>query len=266
MFDVIYLAFEYPEHFMFMLLRVGGLILSSPIFGRVNIPMYARIMFAIVLTHLFMLMFPPTHEVVYDGLLGFVLLCAFEMLMGIALAFVTNLFFTSVLVAGHMIDRQIGFGIVSVFDAQNQSQIPITGTILNLMILVVFLAVNGHLRLIEIMALVIEGIPVGTAAFTPGVGLVAIELFIRSFLLGIMIALPIIAAGLVIEVILGILMRFVPQIHMFVVGIPLKMVVGLMVLTVSLPVFVGFTTVIFDEMFLGIQRMFATFGTTAVIG
>jgi flagellar biosynthetic protein FliR len=262
MFDVIYLIFDNPSYFMFMAIRVGGLILSSPIFGRINVPMNARIMFSIVLTHLFMVMFPPTHEIVYTNLIGFVLICVSELLIGIALAFVTNLFFTTILITGHMIDRQIGFGIVSVFDIQHQTQIPITGTILNMMMLVVFLIMNGHLRLVEIIALAIEGIPIGTATFSPGIGLVAVELFIRSFLLGIMASLPIVAAGFLIEVILGILMRMVPQVHMFVVGIPLKMFVGLIVFMFSLQVFVGFTVLIFDEMFSGIERMFATFGTT----
>ena len=247
------------NYFILLLLRVGGLVYSSPIFGRVNVPGRAKICLVIALSYLFFIVFPTSSVFEYSTLMGFLLVCAGELLLGITLAFVTNLFFALMFTAGQLIDMQIGFGIVNVFDIQNNTQIPMLGNVLNIMLLMVFFAANGHLRLIEIVYLTIERMPIGTLVFSFDIGLLAFEIFSRAFLIGVMVALPIVACGLTMQIILGVIMRMVPQIHMFVVGIPMKMLVGLFVFATSLPVYVNFSEVIFSELFSGIDRMFSMF-------
>ena len=255
------------DYFILLLFRVGGLVISSPIFGRVNVPALAKIGLTAAIGYLFFTLFPQTADIEYSTLIGFVLICAVELLLGISLAFVTNIFFAlTAYAAGQLIDMQIGFGIVNVYDVQNSTQAPVMGNILNLMLLLVFFAVEGHLRLIDVICLTIEKMPVGTLVLSPEIGLIAGEIFMRSFLLGIMVALPILASGLTLEIILGMMMRTVPQIHMFVVGVPLKMLTGLIIFTVTLPVYVGFSNVIFDELFNGVGKMFETFGALQIAG
>jgi len=248
------------DYFILILFRVSGLILSSPIFGRVNVPMVAKLGLVATLSFLLFSLFPQTVAVQYSTLLSFALVCAGELLLGMALAYVINIFFSLVaFTAGQLIDMQIGFGIVNVFDAQNNTQVPMMGNVLNIMLILMFYAVNGHLRLIEMIYLTIERMPIGTLVFSPMIGITALELFMRAFMLGVMMALPIIASGLTLEICFGMMMRAVPQIHMFVVGIPMKMLVGLILFMVTLPVFGGFSARIFDELFLGIEKMFANF-------
>ena len=248
------------DYFILLAFRMGGLVVSSPIFGRVNVPMLAKIGLLTSLTYLMFLLFPQTVAITYSTLLGFFLLVAGELLLGMALAYVTNVCFSLVaFTAGQLIDMQVGYGIVNVFDAQNNTQVPMMGNVLNIMLVLMFFIQNGHLRLIEIIYLTVERMPVGTLVFSPAIGLTALEIFVRAFMLGIMIALPIIASGLTIEMGFGMLMRAVPQIHMFIVGIPLKMLVGLILFIVSLPVYANFSYRIFNELFDGIGRMFANF-------
>jgi len=248
------------DYFILLMFRVGGLVISSPIFGRVNIPVMAKIGLTLAVSYLFFTIFPQTAAITYSSLIGFVLICAGELLLGMALAFVTNIFFSlTSYTAGQIIDMQIGFGIVNVYDVQNNTQAPVMGNILNLMLLMLFFAVNGHRQLIEMVYLTINRIPVGGLAFSPNIGLVALEIFARAFMIGVMMALPILASGLTLEIAFGLLMRAVPQIHMFVIGIPLKMLVGIIVFAVTLPIYAGFSSRIFDELFNGIERMFATF-------
>lgn len=248
------------DYFILLLLRVGGLVFASPIFGRINIPQIVKIGLIVAITYLFFTIFPQTVALEYSSLIGFVLICASELLLGIALAFVTNLFFSiTTFTAGQLIDMQIGFGIVNVYDIQNNTQIPMMGNILNLMLLMLFFIVNGHLRLIDMVYLTIDNMPIGTLVISPKVGQVALEIFMRAFMLGVMMALPILASGLTLEIAFGVLMRAVPQIHMFVVGVPLKMIVGIIIFVFTLPVFANFSERIFGEMFRGIESMFATF-------
>jgi len=248
------------DYFILIILRMGGLVLSSPIFGRVNVPLVAKLGLVVSLGYLMFMVFPQTVAIHYSTLLGFVLLCAGELLLGMALAYVTNVFFSlTAFTAGQLIDMQIGFGIVNVFDAQNNTQVPMMGNVLNIMFILMFFVVNGHLRLIEIVYLTIERMPIGTLVFSPTIGLTALEIFIRAFVLGVMMALPIIASGLTLEIAFGMMMRAVPQIHMFVVGIPMKMLIGLIIFVVTLPVFGNFSERVFNELFLGIEKMFANF-------
>jgi len=251
---------ESADYFILMLLRVGGLVFASPIFGRVNIPIITKIGFITTITYLFFTIFPQTVGIEYSTLLGFTLLCAGELLLGMALAFVTNVFFSlTAFTAGQLIDMQIGFGIVNVFDVQNNTQVPMMGNVLNIMMILLFFAVNGHTKLIEMVYLTVDRMPLGTLVFSAQIGYTALEIFMRSFTLGVMMALPIIASGLTLEIGFGMLMRAVPQIHMFVVGIPIKMLVGLIIFSVTLPVFGGFSSRVFDELFIGIEQMFANF-------
>ena len=248
------------DYFVLLIFRVGALVVTSPIFGRVNIPQMAKICFTVAIGFMFFTIFPQTVPIVYSTLAGFLLLCISELLLGIALSYVTNIFFALVaFTAGQIIDMQIGFGIVNVYDAQNNMQAPVMGNVLNMMLLIMFFALNLHHRLIEMVYLTIERMPIGTLMVTPNIAYVALELFIRAFTMGIMMALPILASGLTLEIAFGVLMRAVPQIHMFVIGIPLKMFIGMFVFMATLPVFITFSSRIFSEMFNGIERMFAVF-------
>ncbi|MDR2572127.1 MAG: flagellar biosynthetic protein FliR [Oscillospiraceae bacterium] len=248
------------DYFILIVLRMGGLVFSSPIFGRVNLPIIAKIGLITTLSYMMFNIFPQTVAIHYSTLLGFVILCAGELLLGMALAYATNVFFSlTAFTAGQLIDMQVGFGIVNVFDAQNNTQVPMMGNVLNIMFILIFFAVEGHLRLIEIIYLTIDRMPMGTLVFSPAIGLTALEIFMRAFVLGVMMALPIIASGLTLEIGFGMMMRAVPQIHMFIVGIPMKMIVGITIFIVTLPVFGNFTARIFDELFLAIEKMFANF-------
>jgi len=248
------------DYFILLIFRMSGLVFSSPIFGRVNVPNIAKIGLVLSLGYLMFLIFPQSVAIQYSTLIGFVLICAGELLLGMALAYVTNVMFSLVaFTAGQLIDMQIGFGIVNVFDAQNNTQVPMMGNVLNIMFILLFFGVNGHLRLVEIIYLTIDRMPIGTLVFSPVIGWTALEIFMRAFILGVMIALPIIASGLTIEIGFGMLMRAVPQIHMFVIGIPLKMLVGITLFIFTLPVFARFSERVFSEMFIGIEQMFANF-------
>jgi flagellar biosynthetic protein FliR len=249
---------ENADFFVLLLFRVSGLIFASPVFGRNILPARVKIGLVATLAFLFFTVFPPT-PVAYDTLFGFALIAVGELLMGIALAFVTNVFFSLTFIAGQLIDMQIGFGIANVYDAQNNTQIPMLGNLLNTVLLIVFFGVGGHLRLIEIVYVTISRMPVGSLTFSPAIGTAALEVFAMTFTLGVMVAMPIIASGLVLEFVFGMLVRTVPQLNMFVVGVPVKMFVGFITLIFTLPVFVNFSERIFSEMFVGIEKMFSVF-------
>lgn len=246
------------DYLLLLFLRVSGLIFSSPIFGRKNIPVMAKIGYCVCIAYVLFKSVQVTQQLDYNGdVFLFVLLCLKELLFGLALGFVLNAFFTLVFTAGQMIDMQMGFGLVNVFDPQSNLSIPMVGNFLNIIMLLVFFAVDGHHRLIQILYTTVVCIPVGSVVFSPKIALVAVQLFIETFILAFSVALPVIAAGLLGEALLGVVIRSVPQINPFAVGLPLKVITGFVVLLAMIPVYVNFLPQIFDKMYAGVDNIFA---------
>ncbi len=249
------------DYALLLFLRVSGLVWPSPIFGRRTVPSLVKIIFICSLSFIFLLTFPaPEDGIVYGTVLEYILVCVKELLFGLAMGFVTTFFFNLVYSAGQIMDMQIGFGIVSVYDIQNNSQVPVMGNILNIVLVIVFFCVNGHLKLIAILHATFSKIPIGHVMLSVDFVTVMLEVFSLTFVLAIMVAMPILAAGIILEVAMGVLIRSVPQMNMFVVGIPVKILVGLLILLMSMPIFVNFSNTIFTEMFQSIEKVFSTFG------
>ena len=261
------LTATFEESWIFILLvfmRVSGLIFSSPIFGRNAIPTIVKIGFCASLTLLFISSVPTVMEQMaafrYDGTtLSLVLLCVMELLYGLVLGYVQNLFFQMIaFTGGQVIDMQMSFGMVNVFDVQSNLSVPMMGNFFNLLLLMVFFATQSYSYLIRIMLVAIEEIPIGTTQLNPEIGIVALQLFVEAFLLSCIIAIPVIASGLVGEACFGILMRVVPQMNAFAIGIPVKVILGFLVVFAMIPIYVQYVPGIFDKMFQGLELMFAT--------
>ena len=244
------------DAFILIFLRVTALIVSSPVFGRRNLPNSLKICFCIVLTYVIFTAYTNVPQIKYNGILEYALLCIKELLFGLVLGYVTTLFFSIAQTAGYVIDMQMGFGMVNVFDVQSNISVPLTGNFLNIILLVTFFGVNGHLQLIRILQATFIQIPIGAVSLDPKIAMTAIEVFALAFVLAINVAMPIIASGLMGEVIMGFIIRTVPQMNVFVVGIPLKIILGFMVLLLVIPVFVSFSDTIFQQMFSAIDKMF----------
>ncbi len=124
--------------------------------------------------------------------------------------------------------------------------------------LIVFFILDAHLRLIEVLYITVDRIPIGSVVLSPELGIVALELFAKSFLLAVYVAMPIIASGMIGEVSLGIMIKTMPQMNAFSIGLPMKVLLGLVVLAMVIPVYANFSGVIIDELFIGLEKMFAT--------
>lgn len=252
------------DYALLLFIRVSGLIMPSPIFGRRNLPSIIKISFCILLTCLFFVSFPlPEGGVSARAPIEYFFMCFKELLFGLTMGFLLTMFFNIAIMAGQLMDMQIGFGMASVFDIQFNSQIPVAGNIMNLILLVLFFSMNGHLKLIEMIHTTIVQIPIGQVYLSPELALAIIGSFCQSFVLAIMLAMPLLASGIVLEMAMGVLLRAVPQMNMFVVGIPMKLLIGLIMLLIMIPAFTGFSEKIFNELFLAIGQTFSTFGAAA---
>lgn len=235
---------------LLLFLRMTGLFALSPVLGRRNIPAMAKIGLCLFLSYIFLAAQPSAVLMPNAGnLLEYALLCVKELLVGLAIGWLTTLFFDVVVMAGQIMDVQIGFGLAQIFDPDMQSQVSFVGSFLNYGLLLYFFAVNGHHTLIKIMYFSFGEIPVGQVVLRPEIADMCIKAFSAAVSMAVSVALPIIAAELIIEVVMGIMIRSVPQLNIFVVGLSVKILAGLFALMLLIPFFAAYGDSIFKALF-----------------
>ncbi|MDD2457519.1 MAG: flagellar biosynthetic protein FliR [Eubacteriales bacterium] len=236
-------------HYFLVFLRLGGFFLATPVFGRRTLPAQFKVGFCLLLTLLLVPVQDLPAEPADYPVVTFALLILQETGIGLILGFVGQVFFGLTQVAGQIMDVELGLGIGSVLDPQTYTQSPLSGVFLNLGLLLYFLANNGHLHLIRILSQSFQLAPVGTALSWMALAPLAIAQFTSAFSLAVSLSLPLIGASLLVEVFLGILMRSIPQIHAYTVGIPMKTLLGVVVLLGMQPLYGPFAEKVFEQLF-----------------
>ncbi|AGC67602.1 flagellar biosynthetic protein FliR [Thermoclostridium stercorarium subsp. stercorarium DSM 8532] len=247
--------------FLLIFVRVTGLFVVSPIFGRRDIPAYYKIGFSFLLAIVISSAIPMPDLGQYSSLLSFFLLVIKEFLIGLILGYISYLITTSIYFAGQIIDMHMGFGMVNVFDPLTNIQIPVTANFYYILATLMMLAIDGHHLLIYTLCESFTLFPIGSKIVI-GQSLVdfAADIITSVFSVGFKIAAPITAALLITDMALGIIAKAVPQVNVFIVGLPLKILVGFFVITVTIAAFRSVVHVLMGGMqdeivkFLGIIR------------
>jgi flagellar biosynthetic protein FliR len=137
-------------------------------------------------------------------------------------------------------DLQLGFSMAQMYDPTSNSQVSVTGNFITILYVLLFFITNSHLNLIAIAAKSYNVVPIGLGGVSSRIGVYIIELFGYILVYAIQLSLPIVVTEILVEVAVGILMRVVPNINVFVVNMQLKVMVGIMVLLTIIPVLVHF--------------------------
>ncbi len=217
--------------FSLILMRMSGFILFNPILGRRNIPARVKAGFIFILT-LAVYSFSIEEVVEAGSTLEFMLLLIKEFMAGYVVGLVMHLFFFIVSFAGYIIDFQMGLSMATVYDPQSNAQMPVTGSLLQTWLILLFFAVDGHHALMRILVTSAEIIPYGGIVITQGLALRMLEIFYECVSMGVRLSIPMIAAEFLVEIGVGILNKVVPQISIFVINIQMKLIVGLGLLVI----------------------------------
>ena len=239
------------DRFVILLLvfvRMSSIFVITPVFGRSELPSYLKIGLAFFCSYMIVPMLGSV-QVEYTNLLSFAVIVAKEFLVGIIIGYVSFLVFSALYIAGQFIDIQIGFGMVNVLDPTMNTQVPLTGNFIYILSTMLLLAMDGHHILLSALFKSYSVLPINGFQFTEAMVNNIGTIFADVVLIGFKISVPILAAILVAEVALGILSRTVPQMNVFVVGIPLKIGIGLVTLYLMLPIFIQIMTFVFDRMY-----------------
>lgn len=231
---------------LFVMIRVGATFIAAPVFGAVGVPLQVRIALSGGIGVLVLAAHPVAAPEQIFALATF-LAVASEALVGLALGFVLQIAFAAPLIAGELIGSSMGIGFAAAIDPQNGRSSTALGQFMMTLLTLLFLSVNGHLVLVEMVVKSYEVMP-------PGSGwlelhrLRDIAMFGGyAFSAGLLLALPVGFLLLCLNLVVGMLSRSAPALNLFAVGLPMSLAFGVVALAIAFPAMGDYMIVIIHE-------------------
>jgi flagellar biosynthetic protein FliR len=209
--------------------RIAAMMAIAPIFGARMVPVRVRLVVSLFLTWIVVPLLPPVPSVDPISTAG-VLVTIQQFVIGLAIGFSLQLVFATLIIAGQTIAMGMGLGFAQMVDPQNGVNVPVIGQYFVVIATLLFLAMNGHLALIRVLVDSFQTLPIGVEALSR-VDLMSIAYWgARMFADAVMVALPAVAAILLVNVSFGVVSRSAPQLNIFGVGFPVTLTLGFVIL------------------------------------
>ncbi|WP_223066786.1 flagellar biosynthetic protein FliR [Paenibacillus caui] len=249
--------------FLLIFCRITAFFVVSPVFSARTVPNIFKIGFSGIVALIIFLVYGTTQTAPSD--LTYIVLIIREVLIGLLMGYVATLMFSVITMAGSFIDIQIGFGMANVFDPMTGASAPVTGNFKYSIASLFFLGMNGHHYLLEAVLRSYQWIPLSNDVFNRiyhgDLSEFLIRAFGQAFMLAFQMAAPLIVALFLTDVALGFLAKTAPQFNIFVIGIPLKILVGLVLLLVFMSSMVYAFQQLFELLFRALENLLGTLGS-----
>lgn len=207
-----------------------GIFIFNPILSRRNIPTIAKVTVTVFITYIAILVVQPEPVDTGTQIWVYLMMICRETVIGLIFGFITDLFFYTVQVAGEVMDMQSGLGMAKVFDPDTRIQMSIFGSFVTFLMYMYFFVTNSHMTLIKLFITSYEIAPIGQGTLNPDLGMLICSFFNDILVMVLKLAMPIIAAEMILHFSVGVLMKAVPQIQIMVVNIQLMVAVGFITL------------------------------------
>jgi flagellar biosynthesis protein FliR len=230
--------------------RVGSCFMVAPAFGAAFVPARIRLVIAGGVALIIAPLVPSPPGVAPFSAAGLVITVQ-QAVIGVALGFCMQIVFDAVTLGGQLLANSMGLSFAYNLDPMHGAQTPVLGQFYTLLVMMTFLALNGHLRLIEILVDGFHTLPVGTSGLGPD-GLWTVAQWGSTLFSGALsVALPGVTALLIVNISFGVMSRAAPTLNLFAVGLPVSLVFGLVIMLVGLPtVQTGFERLLQDALML----------------
>ncbi len=229
------------------LLRVLALITTAPILSERSVPKRVKVGLGIIITFVIAPSLPPVDVPIFSA--NALWLALQQILIGIALGFTMQFAFAAVRTCGEIVGLQMGLSFATFVDPGSNLNMPVLARILDMLAMLLFLVFNGHLWLISLLVDTFHTLPIGGEPINSNAFLALARAGGMIFLNGLMLALPIITLLLTVNLALGMLNRMTPQLSVFVIGFPITLTVGIMLMAALMPLVAPFCEHLFSEIF-----------------
>lgn len=246
--------------FILIFSRVVSMLFSIPVLGAKNVPKTFKIGLGFFTSLILIHIVRVDAGILPDNIASMILGIAGEFLIGFIIGLMAKLIFTAVDIAGDIMGVQMGFSIVNVIDPQTSAQVPIVGQFQSLLCALIFLAINAHHYFIAAVAESFNIIPPLRFALSGEM----LNSFVRfageMFVLAVKIGAPVMVALLITNVAMSIVSKTMPQMNIMAVGFPVTIAVGLIIMSLSLPLFGYLMKRVFEDMQGNMLNILTTMG------
>lgn len=218
--------------------RASGVIMTAPIFQSRNIPPQVKVFLAFGLALVVAPFVIGTIDL-NQFTFGMAIFTLFqELLTGLIMGFMVSLTLYAIQIAGYFFDVQMGFSMVNILDPTTGTQMPLMGQINYIMASLIFLAINGHHTVINSFIQSYQVVKPGMFLIKKEAVGVFVMAFSNLFYLGFKIGIPIMGTIFLADVAMGIIAKLIPQINVFIIGFPVKIILGLIMIIFFIPVYI----------------------------
>lgn len=228
---------EGAETFGLLLVRCLGFFVAGPLFAQRQLPAQVKILLGAVTALALFPIAPAVGGPVAVDLVPFLLAVAGEAFLGLLLGFAATLPFVGIRMAGELVGVQMGFGMVSVLDPTEEQQVSVITRFYDILALLLFLLLDGHHLLLRALGLSLHALPPGQVGFGARAAQHLVGLGGSVFITALAVGGPLIAVLFLTDAAMGFVARTVPQMNIFIVGIPVKIGLGLLAMSLTLPFF-----------------------------
>ncbi|MGM3176084.1 flagellar biosynthetic protein FliR [Dickeya lacustris] len=245
------------NQFFWPLVRILALISTAPIFSERAIARRVKIGMGVLITLVVAPTIPASPIPVFSA--SGIWMLFQQILIGVALGLVMQLAFAAIRLAGEIIGLQMGLSFATFFDPSGGPNMPVVSRFMNLLALLLFLSMNGHLWLISMLVDSFHTLPISAAPIHSNVFLAIAEAGGKIFINGLTLALPLITLLLTINMALGLLSRLAPQLTIFAIGFPITLFSGISALGFLIFLISPYTERLFGETYDAIADLLSRF-------
>ncbi|HHL45931.1 MAG TPA: flagellar biosynthetic protein FliR [Gammaproteobacteria bacterium] len=234
--------------------RIGAMVMSAPITGAQTVPMRVKLFITLVLTMVIAPQLPPAPQI--DPFSPMTLLLIIQqVLIGVAMGTALQLVFAAIVTGGQIIAYQMGLGFASMVDPQTGVTVPVVSQLYLLATSLLYLAFNGHLVLIEVVAESFNSMPIAPDGLTRDGIWQLVSWGSEMFAGAVLISIPTVAAILVVNIAFGVMVRAAPQLNIFAVGFPVTLTLGFLAMMFTFPSLLPQTEHLVQNVFLLIRTI-----------
>lgn len=220
--------------FIWPLMRISAMFISVPLFSIKAVPARVRLILSVAITFVVMPLlpaFPALEMFSYEGMMVTIA----QVMIGLTTGFIVQLVFSAVVFAGQGIALSMGLGFASMIDPQNGQQVPVVAQLYVISSTLIFLGLDGHLLLIKMLLDSFTSLPIGIDGIDKAGIWSIIAWSSRMFAGGLLLAMPVIASLLLVNISFGVATRAAPQLNIFSVGFPVTLMLGILLIWLTLP-------------------------------
>lgn len=241
--------------FGLVFMRMLGCVVFNPILGRRNIPRMYLVAMALVLSLLVYTYSDLSSIGAINSTVEYIVLLSKELCVGFVVGFVVSLFSYIIILGGELMDLQMGFSMSKIYDPASNVSMSISATIYNVLFIIMFFSMNGHLTMIKLFLDLEKVVPYGHVLLGGDIADQMIAVFCQCTILAIKLAMPMIGMQFLLEMGVGILMKAIPQINVFAVNFQAKIFLGMVLIVAMFSPIMNFIEALIEGLFSAISSV-----------